>query len=54
MLSKEAIDEYIKIYQSVYGIDIKTADAEREGAKLLRIIQILLKNVPYKKNKIYE
>lgn len=43
MLSKQAIEEYQKIFNEELGQDITGAEAEEQGTRLLRFFEILIK-----------
>ena len=43
MLSKQAIEEYRKIFKEEFGQDITEAEAEEQGIRLLRFFEILIK-----------
>jgi len=43
MLSKQAIEEYQKIFKEEFGQDITVVEAEEQGTRLLRFFEILLK-----------
>lgn len=43
MISKEALEEYKKIYQKQFGKEISDADALEQATKLLRLMEIVYK-----------
>lgn len=43
MLSKQAIEEYRKIFKEEFGQDITEAEAEEQGTRLLKFFEILIK-----------
>ncbi len=46
MLSREAVMEYQKIYREKFGKDISSAEAEIQGARLLRLMKLIYKPTP--------
>ena len=51
MLSKQAIEEYRKIFKEEFGQDITEAEAEEQGTRLLKFFEILIKVDQRNKNK---
>ncbi len=51
MLSKQASEEYQKIFKKEFGQDITIGEAEEQGTRLLRLFEILLKVDQRKKDK---
>ena len=43
MLSKQAIEEYQKIFKEEYGQELTFAEAEEQGTRLLKFFEILIK-----------
>ena len=43
MLSKQAIEEYQKIFKEEFGQEITIAEAEEQGTRLLKFFEILIK-----------
>jgi hypothetical protein len=42
MLSKQAIEEYIKIYRNQYGKELSFADATKQANSLIRLYKAVL------------
>ena len=51
MLSKQAIEEYQKIFKEEFRQEISSAEAEEQGNLLLKIFEILVKIDQKNKNK---
>ncbi len=45
-LSSKAISEFQNVYKSVYGSEIAVDNAENMGLSLLRIFQLIYRQVP--------
>lgn len=43
MLSKQAVEEYQKIFKKEYGQNLTYAEAEEQGNRLLKFFEILIK-----------
>lgn len=43
MLSKQAIDEFKKIFKEEYGVDLSDADASDQANRLVELFRILMK-----------
>jgi hypothetical protein len=43
MLSKQALDEYKKIFKEEYGIDLSDSDASDQSHRLIELFRILVK-----------
>lgn len=46
VLPDKAIKEYKEIYKDVYGTHISDSDAREEAYKLIRLYQIIYRNIP--------
>jgi hypothetical protein len=44
MLSKEAVEEFQKIYKETFGIELSYEDAAEQGHNLLRFIKFVCKD----------
>ena len=55
MLSKQAIDDFKKVYKETYGKDISDEKAEQAGTWLLEFLRLLTKDpIPYKDEPLLE
>lgn len=48
MISKEALEEYKRIYKKEFGKEISDAEALEQATKLFRLMEIVYKPMPKK------
>jgi hypothetical protein len=46
MLSKQAVDEYRRIYKRTFGKEISPEKADEQGTRLFRLFQIIYRPIP--------
>lgn len=55
MLTKEAVEEFQKIYKKVYGKDIPYAEAEQKADALLDILSTVAgQPLPFERRRVYD
>lgn len=53
MLSKEAVNDFMKIYKLTYGIEISKSEAMQQGTRLIELIRIIYRSIPIEGLKTY-
>lgn len=46
MLTKESIEEFIKIYKEVYGLELDISEATDKATRLMLLVRAVYKQIP--------